>query len=145
MIAEAPEFDDLRQELATFEIPLPRTLPTTNVRKRMHWRTEAKVVKGLRIAACLHAAAARRKADVEDARQWAPTPQRAIRFTLVRGKGQKLMDPDAIAAALKPTLDGIQDAGWFFDDSSRYLVYEKPRQERGPLPLVRVTIWSLPA
>lgn len=95
--------------LAEFTIPLAGcTLVTPN--SRLHWRAKAKLVKDFRQLAYRSASPKR-----------IPTGEhRYIDLTLVRGKGQRLLDPDAIPYACKPLLDGIVDAGLLYDDAEKW-------------------------
>lgn len=104
------------------------TLLTPNTRRRMHWAEQARVTKAQRELASLLAQAWPRQAGHHD-----------VYLTLVRGKGQRLLDLDAIPSAAKPYLDGLVDAGLLVDDSPRWCTphYE---QIRGPRAELRVRV-----
>lgn len=128
-----------------FTIPLGNELPTPNLVRTKHWSWRARVTKDLRGAAWM----ATREALIDwmasqgsmEARDalLAERVLRRVEFTLVRGKGQQMLDPDAVPSALKPILDGIVDTHLLVDDSAKWCqpVYA---QERGDKPLLRVEI-----
>jgi hypothetical protein len=119
----------------SLEIPLPKTLPTTNQRRRWHWGRERAVAQDMRTTAMLLGLSFRSERRLLPAKG-----KRWLRYTLVRGKGQKLIDADSIQAALKNTTDGLVDAKLLAGDSEALLDYRQPAQERGEKPIVVVEI-----
>lgn len=116
-----------------FDLPLDGvTLLTPNSRRRMHWRAQAKIAADQRRLAHLAGLMARRS-DPNT------TIKRAVHFTLVRGKGQRMLDPDALPSACKHFLDGMVDANLLRGDGAQWCV-PSWSQERGPRPLLRVQV-----
>jgi hypothetical protein len=69
-----------------------------------------------------------------------------VTLTLVRGwqgtrRWQRLMDGDNAVAAMKGARDGLIDAGWLVDDSSRWLAaYEVRQRQSAGFPRIEVEI-----
>lgn len=118
--------------MTTFHVAIPRTLPTPN--SRMHWSDRSPLVAQIRTAVAVQARIKRIALRVPVA-----IDKRSLRLQLIRGKGQKLLDPDNCVAALKPVVDGLKDAGWIVDDSQKWLEYSAD-QARGKQPGVVVTV-----
>lgn len=117
----------------TFVLPLPCALPTPN--SRLHWAARAKLTRTLRNTSRIIAQSVRH--------DWArPTGRVHITLTLLRGKGQKFLDVDAVPAALKPVLDGLVDAGWARDDHPKWLRLTTAQARTSGPPAVRVSVAS---
>jgi len=100
-------------------------LLSPNTRRRMHWAAQARITKEQRELACYSS----RTAQPIELRH------RDVHLTLVRGKGQRLVDLDALGSICKPFLDGIVDAGWLHNDSPKWCTphYDQIRGERAEL------------
>jgi hypothetical protein len=101
--------------MTTFTIPIPQ-LVSGNV--RLHWAERARRVRLIRGQVALLATSERTRLGRRRA-----TTSCALTLTLIRGKGQHLLDVDNMYAALKPVLDGLVDAGWLVDDRPGWCVY----------------------
>jgi hypothetical protein len=124
--------------VAAFTIQLGGgTLLTPNTRRKLHWAEQARITKSQRELARLVAHAVKLAGPTGFGRT-ADLP-RDIHLTLVRGKGQRLLDLDALGAACKPYLDGIVDAGLLVDDSPKWCTPHYA-QERGVRAELRVRI-----
>lgn len=124
-----------------FEMALPRDLPTPN--QRLHHFARHSRVSNVRTAVAMQAGSRRMLWRVPEAE---PGRRARVRLTLVRGPGQRLLDPDNAVAALKPVLDGLGPvgrpgggSGWLAGDSPA-LCRLAVDQTRGDRPGVRVEI-----
>jgi hypothetical protein len=116
--------------IARFTVAVPRDLPTAN--HRLHWRERAARVRHARSTVNIGATVEMYERGLKFNR----TESRTLHLTLIRGKGQRLLDHDGVYAALKPCVDGLVDAGWLVDDSSQWLpvytVSQKKDNDIGP-------------
>ena len=98
-------------------IPMPAVLLSINVRRRMHWRSQAAHTKEQRLMAWC-CALTLRSVPVPVAVPEFPLGQLVRVDVLVYPrKGQRSCDDLAMWEALKPTLDGLEDAGVVADDA----------------------------
>lgn len=99
---------------------------------RLHWAKRARLTKAARETAYAQARSQRSRDEVP---LNADTPA-TVRLTLIRGKGQRFLDADNLAACLKPVLDALVESGWLAGDSPRWLsgyaVEQRRDTTRGP-------------
>jgi hypothetical protein len=91
------------QELRTFSIVLPAGLRLMTSNQRLHWRTRAKVTKGIRGAAM-------------EAAFGVPELQRAHITAVLHPHDRRRRDPANWYPSVKAAVDGIVDAGVLDDD-----------------------------
>lgn len=128
----------------SFTIAVPHDLPTAN--SRLHWAKRAALTKQAREVVTAQARAKR----LRNGPVWAvgtrivpeATGRCYLHMTLIRGKGQRMLDHDNAVSAMKPVIDGLVSAGWLKDDSFKWLQYDAD-QRRGPEPAVEVCIRRL--
>jgi hypothetical protein len=120
-----------------FTVRVPRKLPTLN--SRLHHMARATLIAGVREGFKLASQEARARRRLPAARV-----PRWVRMTLVRGKGQKLLDKGGVCEALKAPLDGLVDAGWLVDDREEWLRDWEVAQARdatvGPAVVVDIVL-----
>jgi hypothetical protein len=92
------------------EIPMPQTLLTINQRRRLHFRTQAAIAKQQRHDAMLCAYAAMSGARGLRGVLFPSGPVR-VDIDLYRRPRQQVSDETAAVEAIKPLLDGLEDAG----------------------------------
>jgi hypothetical protein len=100
----------------TIAIPLPVPWLSANVRRRLHHQALARHTRQQRHDAALCAYAA--LAGYPDAlqRPLFPTGRVRLDVTVCPRPGQRRCDDTAVWEALKPALDGVEDAGIVADD-----------------------------
>ncbi len=101
---------------------------------RMNRWTKARFTRDLRHLAKMIGISERNRQNLPPA----DAPKRLL-LVLIRGPGQKLYDDDNLAGACKALRDGIVDAGWLVNDSPQWCTATYG-QERGPVPLLRVSV-----
>lgn len=101
----------------TIVLPLPFPLLSDNVTRRMHWTVKGRHAKKQRLDAYLCAVNARQRdaALVQGDRLWESGRVRVDVEVRPRPR-MKQHDDTAIWEALKPTLDGFEDAGIVAND-----------------------------
>ncbi len=110
--------------------------PQTGNDRFGHWGARARVTKANRSSTAEQAAQVRRRLGTPIA-----TEKVRLHLVLIRWEGQKELDQDNLYQALKPSLDGLVDAGWLVKDTKQWLTYTAD-QEFDPEvgPAVRVEI-----
>lgn len=99
-------------QFITITMPLPTPFLTINWRRRQHWRAIARETKAQRAMAAWHTVAALAAAN------WPPMYPGAVRIDVGVFPYPRQQRPDttAIWEALKPIIDGLEDAGLVQDD-----------------------------
>lgn len=112
-----PDGGEAHARALVITVPMPDTLLTINARRRLHWRTQAAIAKQQRHDAMLAAYAAM---SGDAAALLAPVFPSYVRVRvdvdLYRRRNQKTTDETAVVEAIKPLLDGAEDAQVFVDD-----------------------------
>lgn len=97
-------------------IPLPDPLLTINVRRTLHWRVNGRHNKAQREMASLAAYEALSKMQGTLRAVYFPEGRVTVDVVIFRRPRQKRADDTAIIEALKPLLDGCEDAGVVTND-----------------------------
>lgn len=102
----------------------------------MHWRPKARAVAQLRQVTFVVGITERGASAIPPA-----TEPRSVHLTLLRAKGQRLLDNDNAVGMLKPLIDGLRDAGWIVDDRPQWMTCTVTQEiDRTQGPAVRVEI-----
>ena len=113
-------------------IPLGYDSPPLRSNARMHWAPRAELTRQIRAHAGWQSKALCRERGPIDGRVTV-----TLIWTVTDGRRR---DAGASSPTLKAALDGIVDGGLLPDDSSRYVVEERCRIERGTTPGVVVVV-----
>ena len=116
-----------------FTVPLPVAPLTPN--SRTHWGERARCTRLIRGQVALLAASERTRGGVPKA-----TGRRAVELVLLRGKGERLLDPDNLVAACKPVIDALRDSRWLLDDRASLLDLRVDQRRDASGPAVVVTV-----
>jgi Holliday junction resolvase RusA-like endonuclease len=117
----------------TLSIPLLSRLPSPN--DRLHHMERARMVKQARDMSRLMIRSEMARLNIDDA-----TGPRRLTVTLLRGKGERMLDADNAYGCCKSVLDACVDARLLLSDDVKGLTSYRVNQTRGDKPAIAITI-----